>query len=128
MTRTCRTSTQIADRLEREIPGARRATIADTAHVPSMERPREFDELVLGFLQTRERRRPAEVVERIWARDATLWTGHDEAKWLGWLDEPMRMRSRLGRPRSGSSRSSLRRASSTPSSCSGWAGRASRPR
>jgi transaldolase/glucose-6-phosphate isomerase len=37
---------------------------------------------------------PAEVVERIWARDATLWTGHDEAKWLGWLDEPMRMRSR----------------------------------
>ncbi len=39
---------------------------------------------------------PAEVVERIWARDTTLWTGHDEAKWLGWLDEPMRMRSRLG--------------------------------
>jgi len=39
---------------------------------------------------------PAEVVERIWARDATLWTGHDEAKWLGWLDEPMRMRSRVG--------------------------------
>jgi pimeloyl-ACP methyl ester carboxylesterase len=41
---------QIADRLEREIPGARRATIPDTAHVPNMERPREFDELVLGFL------------------------------------------------------------------------------
>ena len=30
----------------------------------------------------------AEVVERIWARDATLWTGSDEAQWLGWLDEP----------------------------------------
>ena len=39
---------------------------------------------------------PAEVVERIWARDATLWTGRDEAKWLGWLAEPMRMHSRLG--------------------------------
>ena len=38
---------------------------------------------------------PAELVERIWERDATLWTGSDEAKWLGWLDEPMRMRSRL---------------------------------
>ena len=38
----------------------------------------------------------AELVERIWARDATLWTGGDEAKWLGWLDEPMRMRSRIG--------------------------------
>jgi len=34
---------------------------------------------------------PAEVVERIWARDPSLWTGADEAKWLGWLDEPWRM-------------------------------------
>ena len=33
----------------------------------------------------------AETVERIWQRDATLWTGGDEAKWLGWLDEPWRM-------------------------------------
>jgi len=33
-----------------------------------------------------------EIVERIWARDPALWTGHDEAKWLGWLDEPWRMR------------------------------------
>jgi pimeloyl-ACP methyl ester carboxylesterase len=40
----------IADRLATEIPGAKRATIADTAHVPSMERPVEFDQLVLGFL------------------------------------------------------------------------------
>ena len=39
---------------------------------------------------------PAELVERIWSRDATVWTGADEAKWLGWLDEPMRMRSRVG--------------------------------
>ena len=31
----------------------------------------------------------AELVERIWARDATLWTGSDEARWLGWLDEPV---------------------------------------
>ena len=38
---------------------------------------------------------PAELVERIWARDATLWTSTDEAKWLGWLDEPMRMRGRI---------------------------------
>ena len=25
-------------------------------------------------------------VERLWARDATLWTGGSEASWLGWLD------------------------------------------
>jgi Phosphoglucose isomerase len=31
------------------------------------------------------------VVERIWARDPTIWTGSDEANWLGWLDEPGRM-------------------------------------
>jgi hypothetical protein len=31
------------------------------------------------------------VVERIWARDPTIWTGSDEASWLGWLDEPGRM-------------------------------------
>ena len=41
----------IAGRLERELPNARRATIPGTAHVPSMERPREFDELVLPFLR-----------------------------------------------------------------------------
>jgi transaldolase/glucose-6-phosphate isomerase len=32
----------------------------------------------------------ADLVERLWARDATLWTGRDEAQWLGWLDEPLR--------------------------------------
>src|SRR5262249_20094605 len=40
----------IVERLAREIPGARQTTIPSTAHVPSMERPREFDELVLPFL------------------------------------------------------------------------------
>ena len=25
-------------------------------------------------------------VRRLWARDATLWTGHDENQWLDWLD------------------------------------------
>ena len=36
----------------------------------------------------------AELVERIWARDPTVWTGGDEAQWLGWLDEPQRMLER----------------------------------
>ena len=38
---------------------------------------------------------PAELVERIWSHDATVWTGADEAEWLGWLDEPLRMRERV---------------------------------
>jgi Phosphoglucose isomerase len=33
----------------------------------------------------------AGVVERVWGHDASLWTGSDEAGWLGWLDEPTRM-------------------------------------
>ena len=38
---------------------------------------------------------PVEVVDRIWARDPTIWTGTDEAHWLGWLDEPGRMLERI---------------------------------
>jgi glucose-6-phosphate isomerase len=37
----------------------------------------------------------SELIGRIWERDATVWTGADEAKWLGWLDEPGRMRERV---------------------------------
>jgi transaldolase / glucose-6-phosphate isomerase len=37
----------------------------------------------------------AALIDRIWERDPTLWTGADEAKWLGWLDEPRRMRERV---------------------------------
>lgn len=32
----------------------------------------------------------AELAGRIWERDPTVWTGSDEAEWLGWLDEPAR--------------------------------------
>jgi 3-oxoadipate enol-lactonase len=41
----------IADRLAAEIPNARRTSIAGTAHIPSLERPDEFDRLVLDFLR-----------------------------------------------------------------------------
>jgi 3-oxoadipate enol-lactonase len=41
----------IAEKLTREIPGAERATIADAAHLPNLERPEEFDRIVLGFLR-----------------------------------------------------------------------------
>jgi transaldolase/glucose-6-phosphate isomerase len=33
---------------------------------------------------------PGELVERIWQRDPTVWTGRDEGRWLGWLDAPAR--------------------------------------
>jgi transaldolase/glucose-6-phosphate isomerase len=34
--------------------------------------------------------------QRLWARDATLWTGKDEASWLGWLDIVDRQLERTG--------------------------------
>jgi len=37
----------------------------------------------------------SELIGRIWERDPTVWTGGDEAKWLGWLDEPRRMGERV---------------------------------
>jgi transaldolase/glucose-6-phosphate isomerase len=38
---------------------------------------------------------PEDLVDRIWARDPTVWTGGDEGNWLGWLDEPARIQERL---------------------------------
>jgi hypothetical protein len=32
----------------------------------------------------------SELVEKIWARDASLWTSSGEERWLGWLDAPER--------------------------------------
>jgi transaldolase / glucose-6-phosphate isomerase len=35
------------------------------------------------------------LIEGIWERDGTTWTGADEAQWLGWLDEPLHIQERL---------------------------------
>src|SRR5919198_3009465 len=45
-------------------------------------RPAELEKQVR---KTLEEWSVAGKVRRLWARDATLWTGADEAKWLGWL-------------------------------------------
>lgn len=36
------------------------------------------------------------LIEGIWERDATTWTGSTEAQWLGWLDEPLHVQEGLG--------------------------------
>ena len=40
-----------ADKLERDIVGARRVTMAKTHHMPNMEKPEEFNAIVLDFLE-----------------------------------------------------------------------------
>jgi 3-oxoadipate enol-lactonase len=44
---------EIAEQLESAIPGAHRHDIAGAAHIPNMEQPAQFDELMLGFLAGR---------------------------------------------------------------------------
>jgi pimeloyl-ACP methyl ester carboxylesterase len=43
-----------ADLLEKELPDARKTVMAGTAHLPNMERPEEFNRLVLDFLGARK--------------------------------------------------------------------------
>ena len=35
------------------------------------------------------------LIEGIWERDPAVWTGSDEAHWLGWLDEPLHVQEGL---------------------------------
>jgi pimeloyl-ACP methyl ester carboxylesterase len=40
-----------AELLEKELPNVRKAIMHGTAHVPNMERPEEFNRIVLDFLK-----------------------------------------------------------------------------
>jgi len=42
----------MADKLEQDIPNVKRVTIPETHHMPNMEKPREFNDIVLEFLKT----------------------------------------------------------------------------
>jgi 3-oxoadipate enol-lactonase len=46
---------EIAERLEAELPNARKVVLPDTAHTIPLERPDEFRELTLGFLREHAR-------------------------------------------------------------------------
>ncbi|MFY9559449.1 MAG: bifunctional transaldolase/phosoglucose isomerase [Terriglobales bacterium] len=41
--------------------------------------------------------RAAGKVRRLWQRDASLWTGEDEANWLGWLDITEQQLAQIGK-------------------------------
>jgi transaldolase/glucose-6-phosphate isomerase len=62
------------------------AAIAQTVP-PHIERQRLSlpAELAAAVDELIEDWRSAGKVRRLWARDATLWTGADESQWLGWL-------------------------------------------
>jgi 2-hydroxy-6-oxonona-2,4-dienedioate hydrolase len=41
----------IADKLEQDVPNVKRVTISETHHMPNMEKPEEFNRIVLEFLR-----------------------------------------------------------------------------
>lgn len=45
--------------------------------------PKDLDTAVKNAIDDWQK---GDKVRRLWRHDATLWTGKDEAKWLGWLD------------------------------------------
>jgi transaldolase/glucose-6-phosphate isomerase len=47
------------------------------------------------FAATLDKWRSGGSIRRLWQRDAGLWTGHDEAHWLGWLDITQAVRAEL---------------------------------
>src|SRR5690349_17162397 len=59
----------------------------------SYKLPQELAHLVASNL---EDWRSSNKVRRLWQRDASLWTGTDEANWLGWLDITKEQIANLG--------------------------------
>ena len=68
------------------------ATLGDKLDSQSFRLPAELDKAVAASLETWRRDGN---VRRLWAGDASLWTGNDEAKWLGWLTIVADERNRL---------------------------------
>jgi transaldolase / glucose-6-phosphate isomerase len=56
---------------------------APVSSLPTFQLP---DALASAVKKNIENWRSANKISRLWQRDASLWTGTDEAKWLGWLD------------------------------------------
>src|ERR1700704_531887 len=71
-----------ADQLYAAVQKKRRAVLGNKLNAMSYKLPKELDEAVQAAL---EDWRSEGKVRRLWAGDASLWTGTDEGQWLGWL-------------------------------------------
>ncbi|WP_442502736.1 bifunctional transaldolase/phosoglucose isomerase [Marinivivus vitaminiproducens] len=72
-----------ADELYAAVEYKRQAVLADAIDRQSEALAPELDKAVQAILGEW---RASGGIRRLWQRDASLWTGQDEAKWLGWLD------------------------------------------
>jgi transaldolase / glucose-6-phosphate isomerase len=71
-----------ADQLYAAVQKKRRIVLGGRLNPMSYRLPKELDDGVKAAL---EDWRKEGKVRRLWAGDASLWTGTDEANWLGWL-------------------------------------------
>lgn len=71
-----------ADQLYAAVQKKRRTVLGSRLNPMSYKLPKALDDGVKAALEDWRKEGKA---RRLWAGDASLWTGADEAKWLGWL-------------------------------------------
>ena len=71
-----------ADDLLGAVAAKRTSMLGDTLATVTSKLPEALDKAVQKSLDDW---RLAGKVRQLWAKDASLWTGHDEGKWLAWL-------------------------------------------
>ncbi len=81
-----------ADKLLAAVAHKRSALLGDALDAQTYKLPANLETDVKNLL---EEWRRAGNGRRLWDSDAKLWTGADEAKWLGWLDIVDEQRARL---------------------------------
>ena len=72
-----------ADDLLGAVAAKRTAMLGDSIATENSNLPEALDKAVAASLESW---RGAGKIRQLWARDAALWTGKDEGKWLAWLD------------------------------------------
>ena len=81
------------DKLLGAVAGKRAAILGDRLDGQTAKLPPDLEKAVAASLESW---RHDGNVRRLWAGDAALWTGADEAKWLGWLNIVEQQRNRAG--------------------------------
>jgi transaldolase/glucose-6-phosphate isomerase len=81
------------DKLLGAVAGKRAAILGDKLDGQTAKLPPALEQAVAASLESW---RHDGKVRRLWAGDAALWSGSDEAKWLGWLGIVEAQRERIG--------------------------------
>jgi transaldolase/glucose-6-phosphate isomerase len=81
------------DKLLGAVAGKRAGILGDRLDAQSAKLAPELEKAVAACLESW---RQGGNVRRLWSGDAALWSGSDEAKWLGWLGIVAQERGRIG--------------------------------